>query len=240
MAGGDKERSFFDYLLVYDQPDETANQENQIPVEALFDDLGVSGLVFPLTRYTRPKWSEQHPTVQRKLMLADLNDLSVDGRGINVTLRTWGGSDLKLTPGHHYRISPRLVDFNITKILSTLVEMDFQLMYEDVPFLQLLVNPRSLANQEQSREEGKHIQQRGKKIQSLFKTLSELGVEPARSLVLKQSQDKAAQRILSSRLSGMSSSSCPYLIKLIRSPVIWGPPGLYPAQILTLGNTRRI
>jgi hypothetical protein len=208
MAAGDKERSFYDYLLVQDLPDDTAGVESSIPVEALFDDLGVSGLVFPLTRFTKQKWAEQHPTVQRKLMLADLRDIFSDGRNLTVVIRTWGGWDMKLVAGTQYRISPRLVDFNITKILATLVEMDFRLIYEDIPFLQLLLNPKSLSGQDsQSIEEGKLNQKRGKKIQKLFTTLSALGVDGATNLVLKRSQDQAAQRVLSSRLSGKQEFS---------------------------------
>jgi hypothetical protein len=55
----DKDRSFYDYLLTEDSDDNL----NHLPVEALFDDLSVSGLVFPLNKYTSARWSSQHPAV---------------------------------------------------------------------------------------------------------------------------------------------------------------------------------
>lgn len=219
MSAADKDKSFYDYLLVQDE-----SSDDQIPVEALFDDLKVSGLVFPLNKYTRSKWGEQHPTVQAQLQLADLRDINTDGRKTQVVLRTWGGLKVKFEEGYHYRISPRMVDFNITKVLSTLVELDFQCvdpndMYDidpgRVPFLQVILDPRSL------RTDLDHKQSRnaGQSIQRLFKRLQDLDVDSASPLVLKASQNRAAQQILSNRLS-----------------VIWGPPGDCLRRLYDLGR----
>lgn len=76
MAASDKDRTFFDYLLVEDRDCDDFESEAHIPVEALFDDLGVSGLVFPLNRYTKSRWQSQHPIVRKELLLADIRDIS--------------------------------------------------------------------------------------------------------------------------------------------------------------------
>jgi hypothetical protein len=207
----DKERAFYDYLLVEDDDgaDQNASQSD-IPVEALFDDLGVSGTVFPLNNYTRSKWLSQHPTVQDKLLIADVRNITIQGQRSKVTLWTWGSPNVKLSPGHRYRISPRLVDFNITKVLSTLVELDFRCIGtegqgQDVPFLEIISDPQSFAITLGQMGVYKTTENT---IQSLFRQLDDSGSESARALVLKVSQQQAAQRVLSNRLS-----------------VIWGPPG---------------
>jgi len=160
MPAADKDRAFYGHLLVQDEDSEdNADGESNdgIPVEALFDDLGVSGLVFPLNKKTQAKWDAQHSVVQRKLFVADLRDIVIEDQKSTVTLRTWGGWGVKLIKGRQYRLSPRLVDFNMTKILSTLLELDLRFegpngedqdngqSHDSVPFLQLISNPRSFS-----------------------------------------------------------------------------------------------
>jgi len=213
----DKDRAFFDYLLAEDCDDMNAgNNLNQfsVPVEALFDDLGVSGLMFPLNKYTKSKWNEQHPIVQDKLLVADLRDIDIQGHKTVVTLQTWGSFNLKLVQGRRYRLSPRLVDFNLAKILSTLLELDLRLdgditAVPKLPFLQLITKPRSLAfDGEGTSNMSKTALETETSIQSLFRELHNLGSDAAGALILKSSQRRAARRILSQRLT-----------------VIWGPPG---------------
>jgi hypothetical protein len=117
-------------------------------------------------------------------------------------------------------LSSRLVDFNTTKILSALFELDLcwssqieELYYDEeqtdhhnVPFLQLILDPSSFGGMHM----GKEYLKTENRIQKLFRDLKDLNNETAGSLVLKASQHKATQRILSNRLS-----------------VIWGPPGAY-------------
>ena len=213
----DKDRAFFDYLLAEDYDDTVVGSDldqSNVPVEALFDDLGVSGLMFPLNKYTRSKWNEQHPIVQNNLAVADLRDIDIQGHQTVVMLQTWGSFNMKLIQGHRYRLSTRLVDFNLAKILSTLLELDLRLdgdatVMPKVPFLQLITNPRSLAfNEQGSSDMSKAILKTETAIQSLFRELHNLGSEAAGALILKSSQRRAAQRFLSQRLT-----------------VIWGPPG---------------
>lgn len=216
LATSDKEMSFFDKLLVED-----TRSEAEIPVEALFNDLAISGLVIPLNRWTKANWESQHQKVQENVLLTDIRNVySANGRLV-VSLRTWGTSTRQvLVPGRCYRLSQRLVDFNTTKVLSSLFEMD--LLWESsgddaegesvatdkdprgVPFLQLLMDPKSfgrvaLANECLKIEEA---------TQKLFRSLRNLDVGPAGILLLKPSQHRATQRLLSNRLA-----------------VIWGPPG---------------
>lgn len=217
----DKDRAFFDYLLVEDFDDEVSGagyDQSSLPVEVLFDDLGVAGMVFPLNRWTKGKWDEQHPQVQRSLFIADLRDMSIEGHETIVALQTWGGHGVKLVAGHKYRLSPRLVDFNSTKILSTLLELDLRITGDlgpsSVPFLQLITNPRSL-DFDRSSAISKASMNTENNIQSSFRLLRDLGSEAAGALVLKSSQQKAARRILSHRLT-----------------VVWGPPGSYTLLVI--------
>lgn len=231
----DKERSFYDFLLTEDLDDVALAAGNDldqsnIPVEALFDDLGVSGLMFPLNAYTKSRWSAQHPLIQQKLLVADVRDIDIDiqDNKTTVMLQTWGSWNVKLIRGHHYRLSPRLVDFNITKVLSTLLELDLRCVgpdgedeSESVPFLQLISDPRSLAfSGEQSAAFSKNFMKAENSIQSTFRELDKLDVKGAGALVLKASQQRAAKRILANRLS-----------------VVWGPPG--NAHLPTLYLDRR-
>ncbi|KAJ7099528.1 hypothetical protein B0H15DRAFT_878098 [Mycena belliarum] len=218
----DKDKSFYDYILTQDETD-----PDGIPVEALFDDLGVSGLLFPLNRYTKPKWEAQNPIVQRKLSVADLRDIAVDGQRTKITLQTWGGWSMQLVAGRHYRLSPRLVDFNITKALSTLLELDMRAITNehgaDVPFLQLILDPRSFGDDPAFAEKGAECVKAENAIQSTFRAIRGLDnlENAAGALVLKPSQHRAVQRILSSRLS-----------------VLWGPPGTGKTYTIALALLR--
>ncbi|KAJ7772068.1 hypothetical protein DFH07DRAFT_214825 [Mycena maculata] len=221
ISGGDKDKAFYDYILTEDAPG-----PGDMPVEALYDDLAVAGLLFPLNKYTRPKWSAQNSVVQQRLLVADLRDITVDGHRTRVTVQTWGGWDVKLVAGRHYRLSPRLVDFNITKVLSTLLELDMRAITgpedgTDVPFLQLILNPRSFGDDPEFIERGKELVKVESTIQSTFRTLRSLDKSAAGALVLKPSQHRAVQRILSSRLS-----------------VLWGPPGTGKTYTIALALLR--
>ncbi|KAF7321769.1 AAA-12 domain-containing protein [Mycena kentingensis (nom. inval.)] len=223
MPGGSKERSFYDFLLGEDENDPTA-----IPPEAFFDDLSVSGQLFPLNRNTKGKWDAQNAVVHQKLCIADIRDVVIERNRTRVTLQTWGRSSAILRPGTHYRLSPRLVDFNTSKVLSTLLELDIKASAEagnipNIPFLQLVVNPRSFADDTAFRAKGKELVRAEGAIQSMFRALKDLdGLEkPAGELMPKPSQHRAVQRILSSRLS-----------------VLWGPPGTGKTYTLALALLR--
>jgi hypothetical protein len=212
----DKDHPFYDKLLVKDSTSES-EMVGTIPVEALFDDLAVSGHVFPLSRYARANWDAQPSAVREQVTAADIRDIRAVGRETLVTLRAWSTSRILLDHGAHYRLSPRFVDFNTTKVLSSLFEVDLQ--YEmaisdndrrlpndltRVPYLQVILDPQSFG-QVPTSEKGRKIEA---DIQKLFKDLDGLGKASAQSLVLKPSQHNAVKRILTNRLS-----------------VIWGPPG---------------
>ncbi|KAK7057619.1 AAA-12 domain-containing protein [Favolaschia claudopus] len=217
----DKDKAFFDYILTEDD-----NNLDDIPVEALFDDLSVAGLLFPLNRHTKGKWDSQNATVRRKLLVADLRDITVDGHRTKVFVRTWGEWDVKLVAGRHYRLSPRLVDFNTTKVLTTLLELDIAAISRrsaEVPFLQLILDPRSFGDDPEFAETGKELVKEEHNIQGTFRQLKDLDAAggAAGALVLKPSQHRAVQRILSSRLS-----------------VLWGPPGTGKTYTIALGLWR--
>lgn len=223
MAASDKDRTFFDYLLVEDRDCDDIESDAHIPVEAMFDDLGVSGLVFPLNRYTKSRWHSQHPVVQKELLLADIRDISIDGPRTKITLQVWGDADIKFSDGREYRISPRLIDFNINKILSALFELDLQHSLEgaSVPYIQIIRDPKSFNREGISLSSRKMLEKAGNDSQKLFRTLSNLDVEAAKPLVLKASQNRAARHIISNRLS-----------------VIWGPPGTGKTHTIALSLLR--
>ncbi|KAJ7209787.1 hypothetical protein GGX14DRAFT_364698 [Mycena pura] len=218
MPGGVRDKAFYNYIMTEDQTD-----PNSVPTEALFDDLSVCGLLFPLNKYTRSRWNAQNPVVQRELRIADLRDITIDQQRTKVTVRTWGG-DVPLVAGRHYRLSPRLVDFNTIKILATLLELDIRTATDldsaGVAFLRLILDPRSFSDNPEFRESGKQLVKVESNIQNMFRNLKDLndlgGV--AGALVLKPSQHRAVQRILSSRLS-----------------VLWGPP-VRTAMLRSLTN----
>ena len=227
----DRDMAIYDKLLVLDTTNSSTfeGSYDSIPAEALFDDLGISGLVFPLNRFTKSSWLRQDPRVQREILLADVRNILTDKAGHEtlIVLRTWGTSDMQFEEGAIYRLSSRLVDFNTTKILSALFELDLcwtsqteDLYYDEeptvhhnVPFLQLILDPNSFGSIHMAKEYLKI--ENG--IQKLFRDLKDLNNEIAGSLILKASQHRATQRILSNRLS-----------------VIWGPPGAYIHFLLTL------
>lgn len=152
--------------------------------------------------------------MQNRLLVPDLRDIELQGNQTSAALQTWGGFGMKLIEGHQYRLSPRLIDFNLAKILSTLLAMDLRLGDHDfispnVPFWQLITNPRSLDfHDATSSTFAKEALKTENIIQSSFRQLHDLGPVPAGALILKSSQRRAARRILSQRLT-----------------IIWGPTG---------------
>ncbi|PPQ79589.1 hypothetical protein CVT26_015431, partial [Gymnopilus dilepis] len=76
VPASDRDYPFFDKLLVPELQGSDFDGD-AIPVEALFDDLGVSGLVFPLSRYTKAHWTKQDTRVQEGLSVADVRNVYV-------------------------------------------------------------------------------------------------------------------------------------------------------------------
>ncbi|KAF7428775.1 hypothetical protein PC9H_008007 [Pleurotus ostreatus] len=218
----EKEKSFYEYIIVADNED-----DEDIPVEALFDDLTIAGSVIPLNNFTRKRWDFQHPAVRDNLALVDLQDVSIRGRGRSkvtaLTLNLWTGGTFQVEVGKKYRLSPRLVDFNITKVLATLFELDVRAGAGDVeqpdsPFWQLIKNPRRLRHVNTVTDD---VIQASTSIQRLFREIHDLGNESAGALMLQASQLQAAKRILSNQLS-----------------VVWGPPGTGKTHTIALSILR--
>ncbi|PPQ63036.1 hypothetical protein CVT24_005982 [Panaeolus cyanescens] len=223
----DKSQAFYGHLLSPDSSD-----DDNLPVEAMFDDLALAGLPFPLTAHTRRGWDAQPEQVRDGLSIASVYNVSPDSEtGYTiVSLATYGS--LSLQSGVHYRLSPRLVDFNTSKILSVLFETDLRWdsaggtqvgdaipEHHNIPFLQLILDPASLG----PAPGGSTLLKLESEIQRLFRTLRELDDPVAGRLVLKASQHRATQRILSNRLS-----------------VIWGPPGTGKTYTVSLSLLRLI
>ncbi|EJD07958.1 uncharacterized protein FOMMEDRAFT_73019 [Fomitiporia mediterranea MF3/22] len=205
----ERDRTYYDYILTED-----VDSDQELPIEALFDDLAVFNLMFPLNKYTRSRWSQQPLIVQQRLFVADVNNMVIRNNRTFVVLRTFGDFNLRLRSNARYRLSPRLVDFNVTKVLSTLVELDLQTpshpgYMQKPPFLQLFSDSKAFAKfLSESDSIAERYWAEEKRIQRWFRELSGLGQEAANSLLFKPSQEHALHRILKYRLS-----------------VIWGPPG---------------
>ena len=185
-----------------------------IPIEALFDDLAVYNAMFPLNRFTKAKWTKQPRVIQERLLVADVTDITIRNDITLVVIRTYGSPSLQLKKNARYRLSPRLVDFNVEKMLSTLVELDIQTPAHPgymlmPPFLQLITDPRGFAKLQADDTMTEYFLKAEDAIHRTFRELINLGNDVASALQLKPSQRHALRRILQHRLA-----------------VIWGPPGM--------------
>ncbi|KAG8771648.1 hypothetical protein FRC16_005878, partial [Serendipita sp. 398] len=230
-----EDRAFYDWILV---PEMDPPRQNAIPPEVYFDDLSVCGLVFPLNRYTKDRWDDQHSIVKDAVTIANITDVRMSGdnnledksanhgrpRSQAVLQTFFTGKQLQ--KGVLYRISPRLVDFNFARVLLNLVAMDFQYSFsgesgESVPFHDLIENPPEFASSDSyCGERGKRIE---KEVLKGLRDLAKLEVPHAKELILESSQQKAAEKLMVNRLT-----------------VIWGPPGTGKTYTLALSTLRMI
>ena len=98
-----------------------------------------------------------------------------------------------------YRISPRLVDFNLARTLLNLVTLDFiEDTTSDVPFISLITDPQVFAISPTFG--GRKALDAEATINQRFNELASLGVSHAAALTLKSSQRRAARRVIGSRL----------------------------------------
>ena len=174
------------------------------------------GLFFPLNKYTKHKWEEQPNIVRNEVFIANIADMRLGvsdtdakkPRSQAIIQTYYTGKSLQ--KGTLYRISPRLVDFNLNRVLQNLVTMDFQdgVPGEEVPFIELITNLHAFASSPSFC--GDLEERRAKEIMRGLNELGKLGNTHAKALVLKHSQYRAAKRMMHNRLS-----------------VVWGPPGLF-------------
>jgi hypothetical protein len=170
----------------------------------------VCSLVFPLTRWTKGKWEQQPPLIRDKCFVANVAEIQVvshankniDPKDEAVTqaiVQTHGKYGNLLKAGSLYRISPRLVDFNLASTFLNLVTMDFmEDTTAEVPFISLITDPQVFAITPTFG--GKKALDAEATINQRFNELSGLGVSHAAALMLKSSQRKAAKRVIGSRL----------------------------------------
>jgi hypothetical protein len=236
-----EDREFYDWLLVA-EPEDPSDQM-RVPPEIYFDDLScehllplffpflisclVCGLFFPLNKYTKPKWEEQPKIVRDEVFIANVSDLRLGTsdseakkpRSQAILQTFFTGKQLKR--GSLYRLSPRLVDFNLNRVLQNLVTMDFQdtISGDDVPFIDLITDPRKFS--ESPSVCGELEERREKEIVRGLNDLGKLDNKHAKALVLKSSQHRAAKRMMLKRLS-----------------VIWGPPGPFHLLGLTISDEK--
>ncbi|KDR81268.1 hypothetical protein GALMADRAFT_60708 [Galerina marginata CBS 339.88] len=204
----EKDGGLYEYILVHANPED---KSGELPLELFFDDLSISGSVFPLKYASLANWKKQDCRVQNGIMVMDIRKVykSLDGN-LTASFAIWKTSKKPLQKGATYRLSPRLIDFNTAKVLSALFETDIawansrsRNLHKDIPFLQLITDPRSLGRTSSAEQNIIREQQ----IQSRLQGINDRGNITASALLLTPSQQRAAQEIASNRLS-----------------VIWGPP----------------
>ena len=147
--------------------------------------------------------------------MVDVADVMTKGDSTILALRTYG--ECTFSKGKAYRLLLCFVDFNLVKVLSTLVELDLQVTdpsgdLSSLPqFIQLCIDPLQFSHHSSVSKEmsAKYIKTENV-INGLFRVLNSLGTMDATlPLILKPSQRDAARKVLLNRLS-----------------VIWGPPGI--------------
>jgi hypothetical protein len=209
---------------VDDEDQDLSGQSDGIPPEALFDDVALLGSVFPLNRNTKHKWKEQPQDVQNHVWIVDVRRVSLQNQKEMVTVLAWGEYGMKFVPGHRYRLSPRLVNFNIQKILSSLIEMDLRstASENDIPFLQIISDPKAFATGRNIALSTQYLKTETT-IHKLFKQLQDLGCE---ELMPKPSQRRAMKRFLLYKLAVLwGPRKCKLLIFLFRTHVFYSRDG---------------
>jgi hypothetical protein len=178
----------------------------------------VCALFFPLTQYTKHKWDEQLAIVKDNICICNVADIRMASESTNRKPHSQAVVQLDYTTKKFiktefkkdsiYRISPRLVDFNFSRVLLNLVTMDFQhsLTDDPVPFMDLIENPIAFAGSLSFC--GDRERRIEKQIMSGLNDLSKIELKNASALMLKASQHQASLQMMMKRLS-----------------VIWGPPG---------------
>jgi hypothetical protein len=238
-AGNADGRMYFDYLLVEDTdpfPSEADGaQDTSVPAEALFYDLSMCSYMIGTSPIAIRCWDMQHPDVRSKLLLANVGDVHASS-DTEFTLQIWPfdrdeihkAERLQLVKGRQYRLSPRFFDFNFKKVLTTLWEID--LAHELAPvgekplFLQLISNPRSFAQGRCSRtKDSRAVLALDQRLSSQLKQMYEDGTDASGMLLLKPSQQKATQRVLTRKLA-----------------VVWGPPGTGKTHTIAASTLRLI
>ena len=134
-------------------------------------------------------------------MVSHAND-NIDPKGEPVsqaTVQTYGTYGNLFKAGSLYRVSPRLVDFNLARTLLNLVTLDFmEGTTTDVPFVSLITDPQVFAVSPTFG--GKKALDAEATINQRFNELASLGMSHAAALTLKSSQRRAARRVIGSRL----------------------------------------
>lgn len=170
----------------------------------------VCSFVFPLTRWTKGKWEQQHPLIREKCFVANVAEIHVvshandnidpkDELVSQAIVQTYSTYGNLLKARSLYRISPRLVDFNLARTLLNLVTLDFmEDSTSEVPFVSLITDPQVFAISPTFG--GKEALDAEARINQRFNELASLGVSHAAALMLKSSQRRAARRVIGSRL----------------------------------------
>lgn len=221
------DRPYYDWILVPEKG-EAAQIDEEVAPEIFLDDLlrmlalasdfransdlmdTVCSLVFPLTRWTKGRWEQQHPLIREKCFIANVAEIqvvshandSIDPKDEWVSqaiVQTYGTYGNLLKAGRLYRISPRLVDFNFARTLLNLVTLDFIVdTTTEVPFISLITDPQVFAISPTFG--GKKALDVEARINQRFNELAGLGVSHAAALTLRSSQRRATRRMIGSRL----------------------------------------
>ncbi|EJD55311.1 P-loop containing nucleoside triphosphate hydrolase protein [Auricularia subglabra TFB-10046 SS5] len=215
----EREFGFYEWLLVED----SGPSDTRIPAENYFDDLAFCSILFQLGGKAADQWKNQHPSAKH-LLVANIASIQAHDNGRQVALQVYPSWAAKFKEGAHYRLTPRLVDFNFTKILRALIALDWASQGGTLPpFSALIQDPVSFAHSESGTFGDAQDMQAEARIHSTLRQLRDLDVDGASALVFKDSQRRAVQRMINSRLC-----------------IVHGPPGTGKTYTVSLSLLRMV
>jgi len=201
-VAAEREFGFYDWLLVED----SEGSVDEAPKEILFDDLLFSGVPFGLpNKGLWETWKSQLPITQGKISVANISHVESSRDGRHLVIQVYPRPLNPFRAGQTYRLTPRLVDFNSSKIMRALLALDMEAT--PPPFLSFLHDPATFARSFATFGDESDLAAETK-LHTSMRSLRDLDVVAAGSLMLKDSQRKATRRLIGSPLS-----------------VIHGPPG---------------
>lgn len=215
----EREFGFYEWLLVED----SGPSDARIPPENYFDDLAFCSILFQMGGKAADQWKNQHPSAKH-LLVANIASIQAQDTGRQVALQVYPSWGAKFREGSFYRLTPRLVDFNFTKILRALIALDWASQGATLPpFASLIQDPVSFALLESGTFGDAQDLIAEARIHSTLRQLRDLDVDGASALVFKDSQRRAVQRMIDSRLC-----------------VVHGPPGTGKTYTASLSLLRMV